>query len=129
MKDTTRERSVLIIDDDDDLRVTLGDVMSAACHAECLTLPDVESMIRAADQVLGCLLAVIDINLGPGQPSGLDAQLWLKNHGFEGCIILLTGHAATHPLVQEAMANGAARIMQKPIDPRKLCALLEELSS
>ena len=118
--------SVLILDDDEDLRVTMSEVLSATCHVECMSVPDVESMILARDRVLQCSLALLDINLGFGKPSGLDARAWLDENGFAGRIVLLTGHAATHPLVRDVVASGGVTILQKPVRSARVCALLEE---
>ena len=118
-------RSVLVLDDDEDLRVTLCDVLSSLCNVECISVPDVESMIRSGDRVLRCLLAILDINLGAGLPTGLDAGRWLTEHGFNGRIVLLTGHATSSPLVQRTMHISSAQIIQKPVSAKKLCDLLE----
>jgi FixJ family two-component response regulator len=118
-------RSVLIVDDDEDLRVTLADVMSELCHVDCVALPDVAAMIRDGDRALSCSLAILDVNLGVGQPSGLDAQEWLTKHGFHGRIVLLTGHARTHPLVRKALESGTAQVLQKPTSIKVLQHLLE----
>ena len=39
--------SVLILDDDYDLRTTLSDMLHLMCGADCVVLPDVQSMIEA----------------------------------------------------------------------------------
>jgi FixJ family two-component response regulator len=119
------QRSVLILDDDEDLRITLADVMRSTCNVDCVAVPDVDAMIRESERALACALAIIDVNLGSGQPSGLEAQAWLTAHGFSGRIVMLTGHARTHPLVREAMAAGAVDVLQKPTSIKKLRALLE----
>jgi FixJ family two-component response regulator len=121
-------QSVLIVDDDEDLRVTLADVMSAVCHVDCVALPDVAAMIRDAERALACTLAIIDVNLGAGQPTGLDAQAWLTSHGFHGRIVLLTGHARTHPLVKRALEAGATQVLQKPTSIKILQHLLEDVT-
>jgi FixJ family two-component response regulator len=58
--------------------------------------------------------AVLDINLGAGEPTGIDAYHWLRSHGFSGRVIFLTGHAASHPLVREARLIGDAVVLEKP---------------
>jgi FixJ family two-component response regulator len=69
---------------------------------------------------LACDSAILDINLGPGQPSGIDAYKWLRNNGYRGRIAFLTGHAGTHPLVIEATRIGDAEIFSKPVDPDQI---------
>lgn len=118
--------SALLLDDDDDLRETLAEVLRETCQLECIAVASVGSMIAEADRVLRCETALIDINLGEGEPSGLDAYRWLLDHGFTGRIIFLTGHAATHGAVRDLIDSGAAGVLQKPTSVARLRAVLEE---
>ena len=43
--------------------------------------------------------------------SGLDAYRWLRQFGFRGEVVFLTGHAAHHPLVEQARALGKAKVL------------------
>jgi FixJ family two-component response regulator len=70
-------------------------------------------------------LAILDINLGEGQPSGLDAYHWLRESGFEGKIVFLTGHARSHPLVSQARQAGKVVILEKPTTMERLLSMLE----
>jgi DNA-binding NarL/FixJ family response regulator len=58
--------------------------------------------------------AILDINLGQGEPTGIDAYHWLRSRGFSGRVVFLTGHAASHPLVREARLIGDAVVLEKP---------------
>jgi FixJ family two-component response regulator len=109
------KRCVLIVDDDEDLRETLGDVLASldTCSVKAGSLRDVEH--RSVD-LASCFLALLDINLGPNQPSGLDVCAWLIAHDFPGHIVFMTGHAAGYPLVSDARAMRGVAILQKPID-------------
>jgi FixJ family two-component response regulator len=106
---------VLIVDDDEDLRETLGDVLASldTCSVKAGSLRDVE---RRSVELSKCFLALLDINLGPNQPSGLDVCAWLIAHGFAGHIVFMTGHAAGYPLVNDARSMRGVAILQKPID-------------
>lgn len=57
---------------------------------------------------------LLDINLGHDQPSGLDCYRLLNEHHFTGKIIFFTGHASSHPLVQEANKIQNVSILSKP---------------
>jgi FixJ family two-component response regulator len=118
-------RSVLILDDDDDLRETLAETLQAMCGVEPIMVPDVAAMIEHGDQALGCTVALVDVNLGVGQPSGIDAYRWLVEHSFRGRIVFLTGHARVQTMVEEAVRAGTAQVIQKPASLRTLCALIE----
>jgi FixJ family two-component response regulator len=118
--------SVLILDDDYDLRTTLSDIMHLMCDAECLVIPDFASLEQAGERALACEVAIIDVNLGAGKPNGVDAYRWLVAHGFSGRIVFLTGHAAASSLVKEAIESGTAEFVQKPASIRTLCRFLGE---
>jgi DNA-binding response OmpR family regulator len=66
---------------------------------------------------------LLDVNLGAGQPSGIDAYRWLREHSFPGRIVFLTGHATTSPEVIAARSHGQT-VLEKPIDIVKLGALV-----
>jgi FixJ family two-component response regulator len=69
-------------------------------------------------------MAFLDINLGPAQPSGVDAYRWLRDKGFNKPIFFLTGHASTYPLVAEAELLGDAKVLSKPCKPEDLIAII-----
>jgi FixJ family two-component response regulator len=115
---------VLLLDDDDDLREALGDLVPLLTGQRCLALASLAELIAHRDEVMACSLAILDINLGPGQPSGLDAYAWLTSERFGGRVTFLTGHARSHPLVARAATLGGARVYQKPIDIHELRELL-----
>ena len=105
---------VLLVEDSDDLRESLADLFRTAgvgCVAAA-SLAEVEA--KAAD-ALACALAVVDINLGPGMPSGIAVHRWLRERRFAGHIVFLTGHARTHPLVEEALHLDGVRVLDKPL--------------
>jgi len=107
--------TVLLLDDDDDLLDALSDLIRLLSGCETLRLRSFGELVAQRDAVLGCERAVIDINLGPSQPSVLDAYAWLKEQHFAGSIVFLTGHARSHPLVARAAALEGVTVHQKPI--------------
>ena len=72
-----------------------------------------------------CDVGILDVNLGPGEPSGVDVHGWLRSHGFAGDVVFLTGHARTHPLVAAAVATPGTRVFAKPIDESELARLVQ----
>ncbi len=117
---------VLVLEDDNDLRTLLCDLLVASGAKACVSAGSVEAMIRQKEQVLGCELALLDVNLGSGVPSGLDAYQWLRENGFGGRIVFLTGHARSHPLVRKAHDVSQARVLSKPVNAKVLMALLRD---
>lgn len=117
--------NVLLLDDDEQLLEALSSLIEFVTHGECLKLRSLEEAKAACDRVLECRLAILDIALGAGQPSGIDVYRWLGQQGFRGQIVFLSGHGLSHPLVKEAAELGNARLLQKPIGLPELRALLD----
>jgi DNA-binding NtrC family response regulator len=117
-------RRVLFLDDDVDLRDIASELFASA-NVECTAVPTLAALqvalARSSDDFD---LAIVDINLGDGQPSGVDAYRWLRGNGFRGRIAFLTGHAKSHPLVAEALKAGDVNVYEKPIDFDVLMGLL-----
>ena len=107
--------SVLLLDDDIDVRESVGDLVTILCGRDCVAVGSFDELTAARERALACRVAVVDINLGAGKPTGLDAYEWLRAERFAGRIIFLTGHAANHPLVQRAAAFDGGRVLAKPV--------------
>lgn len=118
------EPGVVFLDDDKDLRDLFADVVALLSGRDCLTVGSVAELIDQRVQALAAELAILDINLGPDAPSGLDAYHWLREQGFGGRIVFLTGHAASHPLVAEAHQLGDVRVFEKPLPMPAIASLL-----
>ena len=118
--------AILILEDDDDMRTALDDVVSTLLGWPCVAVASYDELLERREEALRCRMALLDVNLGADQPSGLDALDWLRRQGFRGEIVFLTGHAQSDPLVQQTLERGTARLMEKPIGLPQLSALLDE---
>lgn len=116
--------SVLVLDDDDDLREALSGMVEYLGHV-CVGAASLAELRARADAVRHCGVAIVDINLGSDQPTGIDAYEWLKKERFAGRIVFLTGHARSHPLVQLAAQRGDVKLLEKPIGAAELRAILK----
>ena len=117
-------RSVLVLDDDDDLREALTGMVEFLGH-QCVGAASLDELRAQSDAVQGCRVAIVDINLGPDRPTGIDAYDWLKQQRFAGSVVFLTGHARSHPLVQQAFLRGDVKLLEKPIGAAELRAILD----
>jgi FixJ family two-component response regulator len=115
---------VLLIDNDQDLLEALSDLIAVVSRQPCLALRSLAELLDVGAQALDCELAIVDINLGAGAPSGVDVYGWLRSQRFRGRIVFLTGHAHAHPLVQRACRLGHAQVLRKPIELNELSALI-----
>ena len=116
---------VLFVEDSDDLRETFVELITAVVGRRCIGVGSYQEVVALGNDVLGCSAAIVDINLGPGQPSGIDVYQWLRRVGYAERIVFLTGHASTHPLVIEAARIGDAEILSKPVDLDQLRLMVE----
>jgi FixJ family two-component response regulator len=116
---------VLFVEDNDDLRDVLIELTEFTMHRRCIGASSYDELVALGEVALRSGVAVVDINLGLNQPSGIDAYRWLRDHGHRGRIIFLTGHAASHPLVVEAQRIGDAEVVAKPIEPERLRSIIE----
>jgi FixJ family two-component response regulator len=115
--------NVIVLDDDQDIRVMLCEIFRLLGAKSCSEFGSVEELKEQPDVSVGSDLAILDVNLGAGVPSGTDACQWLLEHGYRGKIVFLTGHAKTHPMVKKAAQTGA-QVLEKPTSVGVLADLL-----
>lgn len=116
---------VLYVEDNDDLRELVVELVTVVLKRRCIGVGSYEELVGLEEEALGCSIAILDVNLGPNRRSGIDAYVWLRDNGYTGRIVFLTGHASTHPLVVEAQRIGDAEIFSKPIDRDRLRSIVE----
>jgi FixJ family two-component response regulator len=104
-----------LLDDDPDLLEALADLL-ATRGCRCLLAQSVAELKALGTAALEADVAVLDINLGPGLPTGIDAYDWLLSQNFRGRLLFLTGHAHAHPLVARAEKLRHASVLDKPMD-------------
>jgi FixJ family two-component response regulator len=114
-----RAVTAALLDDDADLLEALADLLQTR-NCRCLLARSLDELKALGPQVLDADVAVLDINLGAGLPTGLDAYDWLLAQGFPGRILFLTGHARAHPLVARAEKLNRAQVLDKPMDGARL---------
>lgn len=116
--------AVLFVDDDADLREAMQDVLGVLGVRRVVTAGSLRDLEGRRGEALACQLALVDINLGRGQPNGVNVFEWLEQEGFAGRIIFLTGHANKDPSVQQAASLSGSRVASKPLTIAQLRHLL-----
>jgi two-component system response regulator FixJ len=114
MKET--ESTVFVVDDDAELRESLGWLFEAAGLRVKSYATAQEFLADYKSEEPGCLL--LDVRM-PGGLSGLDLQEELRRHGAPPPIIIMTGHARV-PMAVRALKGGAIDFIQKPFDDQVL---------
>jgi FixJ family two-component response regulator len=116
-----REPTVFVVDDDGSTRELLSWLMK---HNDLAVevFADARAFLKTyRAEYPGCL--VLDLNM-PGM-SGLDLQLYLKEHGVVLPVIFLSGRADIPKAVQ-AVREGALDFLEKPFDYRRVVELVRE---
>jgi len=108
--------TILVIDDDVDLRNSLGRLLrSVGLNARLFA--SVSDFLKKCEPTEGPRCLVLDVRL-PGQ-SGLEFQRELAAAGKELPIIFITGHGDI-PMSVQAMKSGAIEFLTKPIRDQEL---------
>ena len=116
---TKRPAQIVFLDDSQDLRELMSAILESMLGLECRCFSSFTELERHSDEVLNARVVILDVNLGPDVPDGVDAFNWLMDHGFSGKILFFTGHARTNPLVAQAVRNGV-EILEKPVHPDEI---------
>jgi CheY-like chemotaxis protein len=109
---------VLVVDDDADLVRIMGLVLDKAGvpYVAAHSLAEVEALDAHLHDITTALL---DVNLGEGEPTGIDVAAWVHGHQPDARIVFMTGHASDHPLVRAAAGIDGA-VLTKPINTERL---------
>ena len=112
---------MFVVDDDDDVRVSIAELLrSAGLRAETFATAQ-EFLGRERGDGPSCL--VLDLQL-PGM-DGLDVQRELARSGDSMPIIFLTGHGDI-PTTVKAMKSGAVEFLTKPFDDEHLLDAIQQ---
>lgn len=123
---TNRHDRVLVVEDDADLACLLCNVFETLGAQSCQAVRSLTELQNASDRALEADLVVLDINLGAGCPSGVDAWRWLREGRYRGRVAFLTAHAASNPLVKSVAEQAEAPVLSKPVSMQTLAGLLHD---
>ncbi len=121
-------KRVLIVDDDVDLCALFKIMVNSLGDAECQSASSLNDVIR----LLGARsapydLVVLDMNLGPGKPNGIDVLHWIKSNRPCRKIVFMTGHAGSYLAMSDIAHLQDIPILSKPVPSDKLVHLIEGL--
>jgi DNA-binding NtrC family response regulator len=117
-------RTVLFVDDSSDLCQVIEAMCQLLPEVECVCVTSMSAVQERAELVLRTGLAILDVNLGPGEPSGVDIYRWLRGRNYHGKTVFLSGHARTDPRVEEAVRVSGVDFFQKPLAFDQIEALI-----
>lgn len=117
---------IVFLDDSEDLRELMPILFETELGEACRCFGSVDELQRSPEEVLGAKVAILDINLGPQAPNGIDAFNWLRAHGFRGKVLFFTGHARDGLLAALTERSGV-EILEKPLHPEKLISVVSHV--
>jgi DNA-binding NtrC family response regulator len=120
-----RADRILLVDDDPDLAELMSEVLVDAGAQGCVIAHSLADLEAQKSRALAAQLAIVDVNLGATQPSGVEVHDWLRKAGFAGRVVFLTGHAQSHPLVLAATRTPGTQVLTKPITAESLADMIE----
>ena len=112
---------VYIVDDDPDVRDSVGFLVSSVGHKHVACASAQEFLSVLDDNIPSC--TVLDVRL-PGQ-SGLELQNELRRLGSTTRIVFISGHGDISKAVR-AVRHGAIDFLEKPFDDQALLDRIEE---
>jgi len=116
-------RSILVIEDDANLRLVLEQMLTAAGY-------NVQTAVDGKQGTTLCRatppdLVITDIYM-PNR-DGLEVIMDLRQHCPKTRIIAISGQITTKNMLPAASTLGAARTLAKPFQPQELLAAVEEV--
>jgi FixJ family two-component response regulator len=117
-------RTILFVDDSCDICQVIEVMCQSLPEVECICVTSMSAVLERTAQVLQTRLAILDVNLGPGEPSGVEIYRWLKGQNYSGKIVFLSGHTRTDPQVVEATRIPGVDFFQKPMGFSQIEALI-----
>jgi DNA-binding NtrC family response regulator len=113
---------ILVVDDNRSLAEALADVFEAKGFEPTLAFDGVQAVEKVRAASFDCVL--MDVKMP--RLSGVDAFKEIKKFAPSTPVILMTAYSV-QGLIEEARAEGALAILQKPVAPGKVLSIVEEL--
>ncbi len=117
-----KTRSVLIVDDEKNIRLTLAQSLEALDLEIDAAVNGEEALAKMKDRSF-CLM-LLDLKM-PGM-DGLDVLRWTTENRPDVRVIIITAHGTIDSAV-EAMKYGAVDFIQKPFSPKEIRELVSKV--
>ena len=113
---------ILIVDDDEAMTRTLGDILELVGHDVTAVHNGSEAVAMVERATFHCVL--MDIRMPV--MNGVEALKQIKKIAPECPVIMMTAYAV-HDLIEEAKREGALAVVYKPIEPSRVVELVQKL--
>jgi two-component system response regulator FixJ len=115
------EQTICIVDDDENVRESLGELLDAAGYA-VQSFSSAKSFL-AGSALNACSCLVTDVRMP--DMDGIALQEELARRGVPFPVVVMTGHADV-PLAVRAMRAGATDFIEKPFKPETLLSAVRQ---
>ena len=114
-------RSVLVVEDDEDLLAILSAFLQKQGHRVTTAASGQEARAKLEEAIFD--LALVDIRMP--DVSGLEVLRWLKERHPDTQVVMITGYASLGTAV-EALRGGASEYLAKPFEMDQLQSVIEK---
>ncbi len=115
----TKEPSVLVVDDNDDMSHILSIVLKRAGCAVTVANDGFEAVEQVKDRSFDNIL--MDVTMP--RMDGVEAHANIKEIRPDAVVMMMTAYT-TEDMVEEALREGAVGVMYKPLDMEKVVAFV-----
>jgi two-component system, OmpR family, alkaline phosphatase synthesis response regulator PhoP len=119
---TQPQARILVVDDERNIRRTLGMVLETAGYQVDSASDGEEALTKCREQHYD--IAFVDLQMP--QMGGLELTRFLRGLSSKTAVVILTAHGSVAKAV-EAMKLGAVDFLEKPFDPKIIQLLAEEI--
>jgi CheY-like chemotaxis protein len=115
---------ILVVDDDPNMRRTLGDILTISGHQVEVSASPLEGLLQLEKTAFDCVVS--DIRM-PGM-NGVEFLQAIRQKYGHLPVVLMTAYADQNLLLQ-ARAQGLRYFLEKPLELERLFAWLAEVSA
>ena len=119
-----RTLSILVVDDDEDNALSLGELFELEGHIVTVVHSGEEAIAAYAHEPFD--IAFMDVMM-PGK-NGVESFLEIRRMWPSAKVFMMTGYSVEQ-LLQQATANGALGVLSKPIDLHKVMTVLSDIGN
>lgn len=119
-------KKILLLEDNIELCKLLKRMFTGFGVTEVSVFHSYSEVTSLAKEELVFDIAVLDVNLGLGEKTGIDAFDWLIENDFKGKVIFLTGHASSYGMLPKLTDRPNVFLLDKPSEIAKIRSYIME---
>lgn len=113
-------KKILLLEDNLELCKLLGQIFNSFGTIDLSICHSYSDVTALNGKALNFEVAFLDVNLGMGQKTGIDAFDWLLENGYQGKTVFFTGHASSYGVLKKITDRPNVYLLDKPADISKI---------